>query len=625
MRVVHPSVDQLQLLRQPLTPGELALARLLYRELPPKWEIYLQPHLNGLRPDIVLLNPEVGIAVFEVKDWNLDAMTYEIGMTSGDRRALFGRKDGARFLIKDNPVHQVNRYKRHIFELYCPRLATRSGFAAITAGVVLPYADDHRAQALLAPFVDAHSEYQPIAGRDAITRGDLRAILPEAFRSSSKLMSEELAADLRGWLVEPDVSREQREPLLLDSAQRRLTQDAPASRFRRVKGPAGSGKSVVLAARAARLADESKRVLVISFNITLRNYLRDLVVRGVTQPGAMRNVEFTHFHGWARDLCEEVGWEDRWAQLFAALPKPPAHAGVDWHRPDSQETKAAKAQIDEALAALVVNAVVEAGGARYDAILVDEGQDFRPSWWNALRTALNPDGEMLLVADATQDVYGTARAWTDDAMTGAGFSGRWAQLSVSYRLPTEALAAARAFAEQFLPSDTIDLPEPRQGSLPFAPSHLRWVQCTPDKALDACIGEIFELMKHAGKKLANADITLLADSVSMGASIVERLARETGIRVLDTYASANQDRRRQKMGFFKGSEKVKATTLHSFKGWESPLLLVHIAQASDARGLALIYTALTRLKHSEEGSWLTVVCSAPELADYGSSWADDSR
>jgi hypothetical protein len=57
--------------------GEKMLFDLLDRELDP-WEIYIQPHLNGLRPDFVLLNPSVGVCVIEVKDWNLDAMPYYI-------------------------------------------------------------------------------------------------------------------------------------------------------------------------------------------------------------------------------------------------------------------------------------------------------------------------------------------------------------------------------------------------------------------------------------------------------------------------------------------------------------------------------------------------------------------
>ena len=400
-RIVHPPVNQLAKLRQPLTNGERALARLFYRKLPPKWEMYLQPHLNGLRPDFVLLNPEVGIAVFEVKDWDLDAVRYIVGNDHHGRQTLSGEKDGVQFRVKDNPVRQVNRYKRHIFELYCPRLAARAGFAAITAGVVMPYADDQRAFALLAPFVDsAYPMYQPVSGRDAVASGDLATIFPEAFRVGSKIMSEQLAADLRGWLVEPDVSGEQRRTLIDELApnQRQLAADRTASGFRRIKGPAGSGKSVVLAARAAKLADEGKRVLVVSFNITLRNYLRDLVVRGVKESGATANVELTHFHGWCRDMCENAGWEERWTKLFASLPIIDGGVGGNRSRFVIEQRVQRQREIDTLLLpALVVAAVEETGGARYDAILVDEGQDFQPTWWNALRQALNAGGEMLLV------------------------------------------------------------------------------------------------------------------------------------------------------------------------------------------------------------------------------------
>ncbi len=70
-RFVSPPINQFDKLRQPLTEGERIAFDLFNAHLPIEWEIYLQPHLNGLRPDFVLLHPQVGIAVFEIKDWNL--------------------------------------------------------------------------------------------------------------------------------------------------------------------------------------------------------------------------------------------------------------------------------------------------------------------------------------------------------------------------------------------------------------------------------------------------------------------------------------------------------------------------------------------------------------------------
>ena len=52
------------------------MIRLFHQKLPAEWGIYVQPHLNGLRPDKVLLHPRVGVAVFEIKDWDLRAMRY---------------------------------------------------------------------------------------------------------------------------------------------------------------------------------------------------------------------------------------------------------------------------------------------------------------------------------------------------------------------------------------------------------------------------------------------------------------------------------------------------------------------------------------------------------------------
>ncbi len=67
---IFPSWDQIRSLKTPLTNGELTLATYLDQNLPPMWEIYIQPFFNGDRPDIVIINPQIGVMIFEVKDWN---------------------------------------------------------------------------------------------------------------------------------------------------------------------------------------------------------------------------------------------------------------------------------------------------------------------------------------------------------------------------------------------------------------------------------------------------------------------------------------------------------------------------------------------------------------------------
>jgi hypothetical protein len=432
---------------------------------------------------------------------------------------------------------------------------------------------------------------------------DLNAIFPECARLSSHVMTEETADDLRGWLVEPDFASSQRRPLKMDARQRSFAKSRTESGYRRIKGPAGSGKSLVLAARAAQLAAEGKSVLVVTFNITLWHYLRDLVARASSKPGWADHVTFVHFHRWCQLVCDEAGLGEEYDDL--------------WKNTDVGTA------LNRDLPRLASEAVRMLGITRYDAILVDEGQDYRLSWWNALRHAAEPAAELLLVADATQDVYGTAEAWTEDAMRGAGFAGPWAELETSYRLPNDAMAFARSYAETFLPKDTVDLPRPEQGALELYPCTLRWVQCeSREDSVEAAISQTIVMMQQTGKNgLANADITVLTDDQDAG-SIIAFGLDECRIRTVDTFHRERSEAQRKKMAFWMGDARVKATTLHSFKGWETRLLVVHITRAFTPDAKALIYAGLTRLKRDVKGSWLTVICSDPLLAEYGCTWPD---
>lgn len=634
-RIVYPPLNEMSRLRQPLTAGERAVLDLFVRKLPPSWEIYVQPHLNGLRPDFVLLNPNIGIGVFEVKDWDLDAMSYwnEPSRTNDNQSrtlTLRATRDGRTFDIWPNPVLQLRHYKEQIHQLYCPRLEQRNGFAAITAGLIFPFATLDRVATLMAPHQteeerEKYPKYSPISGREAILGGWLEKVFPESNRRSSSYMTPDHADDLRGWLVEPNFSVDQRTPLEMDARQRSLAETRTEGGYRRIKGPAGSGKSVVLAARAAKLSAEGKSVLIATYNITLWHYLRDLVARASSRPGWSNGITTLNFHEWCKRTCHEAGqdWSEAYLRLFADIPDKPKNPQLrkEWK-------KRWQPVIDRILNVdvpdLASRAVGEANVTRYDAILVDEGQDYRLPWWNALRRAAKDDGECVLVADATQDVYGTAGAWTDNAMRGAGFSGGWAQLETSYRLPNDAMEMVRSFAKEFLPRELIDLPKPEQGSLALHPCTLRWVQREPDAtATDTCVAEILSIMmKRTGRDgLANADICLLTDDQRAGAEVVRSL-RDKNIYVVTTFDDCGVESKQLKMGFWMGDARVKATTLHSFKGWESRLLVVHITRAFTDDARALIYAGLTRLKRSVQGSHLTVVCTTPELAGFGQRWPE---
>jgi hypothetical protein len=617
-RFVSPPIDQHKKLRQQLTVGEQMVFNFFNSNLSEEWEIYLQPHLNGLRPDFVLLNPNSGIAVFEIKDWDFTAMHYWIEERKDKAPILLASKDGKQFSRQnDNPVEKIYKYKQEIFDLYCPRLQQRFGFAVITAGIIFTKAPENAVKQLFQKSLEyrgmtKYPQYNPLSGVESLQSGNLKTVFPEGLRAKSLYMSDDMANDFRNWLIEPDFAKSQRMPLELDNTQLSFVKSRTQSGYRRIKGPAGSGKSLVLAARAAELLKEDKNILVVTYNITLLHYLMDIAVRWGTAGGKTRTlVTWLNFHSWCKRVHDECDRTEQYSKF--------------WQEVDENNSAQFRTFLNEVLPGFVNSLLDDSKTAsliqKYDAILVDEGQDFLPSWWNILRKICTPGGEMLLVADATQDIYETARSWTDEAMTGAGFlGGRWAELKVSYRLPPNALEAVRVFAELFLPKDTLDMPAAEQLELDIFPCFLKWIHTTPEKAISTCEQAIMDMAPNATPEiLAISDITFLSNSQCFGLEVINAL-NKTGMNTVHTFSMDTQESRRKKMGFYMGDARIKATTLHSFKGWESRALVIFIGERVTNKDLALVYTGLTRLKRHLKGSYLTVVSCAERLKEYGKYW-----
>lgn len=622
-RTVSPRISDFESLRQPLTKGELLTFKFLHNNLPLSWEIYVQPHMNGLCPDFVLVNPHVGIVIIEVKDWNLSAMDYSWENARGTSvsTSLMASKDGKKFRI-ENPIDKLNLYKDELLNLYCPNLGLQFKDAhyapVITTALVLANETSSNARRFMEPYFstvnlnkESQQHYYPIIGIDILKGSDPMAFAIEFERTKSQYMRPEYAEDLRYWLIETRSKEEQRKPLPLNARQSALSKSRTNTGYRRIRGSAGSGKSVVLASRGANLALEEKKVLILTFNITLTNYIADLAVRAaLPKTGIRKRITFLNYHRWAKRICYRTGNADLYKNLF--------------------KTDNSSNVLNEGLANLVSEILEdnEDQSLLYDAILVDEGQDFRLPWWSSLRKCTLSSGELLLVSDKTQDLYDTAEAWTDEAMLGAGFSGTWVELKETYRLPEDYLSKVTDFLNRFIaPEGRID-PLPIQSELNTQQTHCRWLQISPVDEVLSCVDAVLEmpLSVKNSETLVYPDIVLMANDNATGYQIVRQLGLK-GIKVKHTFGDGhpnteNSVSRKQKMSFYQGSEQVKATTIHSFKGWESTCIVVHISRAKTHADFAAIYAALTRLKRSEMGydSYITVVCSAPELEPYGKSW-----
>ncbi len=155
----------------------------------------------------------------------------------------------------------------------------------------------------------------------------------------------------------------------------RYIEDVPRAA---ISGAAGTGKTVLAMEEAKRCANQGARTSFICYNRGLATCVRHHL-REVPLTSAMT------FH----ELCAE----------FAA----PAALAPPYGIPERQ-------LFDDVWPELLMQAYERLDESPYDAIIVDEGQDFLPHWWTALLAGLNPDGPGLLRVffDDNQRVYASA-------------------------------------------------------------------------------------------------------------------------------------------------------------------------------------------------------------------------
>lgn len=155
--------------------------------------------------------------------------------------------------------------------------------------------------------IDKFFQFNPVVGADSLQSGELTRVFPEGKRMYSKFMNQDLYIDFRNLLIEPDFAAEERKPLMLDNTQKSFFSSRTSSGYRRIRGAAGSGKSLVLAACAAELLGEGKSVLVVTFNITLLHYLMDVTVRWPNSKGKTRkDITWLNFHYWVNESAWKV-------------------------------------------------------------------------------------------------------------------------------------------------------------------------------------------------------------------------------------------------------------------------------------------------------------------------------
>ncbi|MGB0113987.1 MAG: hypothetical protein WBP59_12255 [Ilumatobacteraceae bacterium] len=562
----QPSIDQFG---APLAPmhGDAASVANTLGGLDAGWTVYVRPHIGQDVPDFLVVHDRFGVCT----------------ITAIDPSAPSGA--------------QVAAARRHRMTIYDQCLAfpgdARTPSPAVRSAVVVAGSSTTAAAASVdrGPF-DPDRSVSIVGGTDLVEWLTTPAAGPPPTPAA--------LARLRRDIVVPGVVAPATPPVVLSANARVIVDNPRGVRVRGATGPAGTGKSFALTARAARLAAEGKDVLVLSFNLTLSNRLRTLVVERCAEFGAdPSRVTCTSFHTFCARAVED-------AAMSGIVAGEPTRG--TW--PVKIVAKTAE--------------VFERGFDRhFDAVLVDEGQDFRLEWWNLLREHVVRDGgEMFMATDPMVDLGGK-QTWDDEATRrAAGFVEPWIQTRDSYRMGPALIESTNEFARVSLDEGGIvpSIPDDQTTVVGHMATGVRsWRNVARVADLGVEMGREVVRLLSEHPTLSPRDVVYLCEYHHDGLAAAQ-VIEAAGHPVHHVYSRDPDDRHQRKARFWPGADAVKGCTVHSFKGWESPAVVVGIGVEERSRRLA--YASMTRVSatHGLDQSYLVVVNTDPRIASFRSTF-----
>lgn len=434
-----------EVIRKNATGGERILFDTLKKYLPNEYIVYYEPEIRGKRPDFVIIGPDLGLLVLEVKDYTkgtlhqLNRDEWTLRNTAGElvtaRSPLKQARDYA-FVIAD----QLKKDKNLIKEGTPGYLKFNYGYGTVfgrlkqkdflqmdlysvidplfvlTREEIDPDDEDFSAEILIEKLL--HMFTVPTRNRYSLTHEDIQAIRYHLFPEVR------ISAERREIIPHQD-------QLLLflhniktmDLHQEKMAKQI-GDKHRLIRGVAGSGKTLVLVSRARMLAkaNPSWNILVLCYGSTLSQYLKQAIVQKIAEPEdlfdfaeqdkqseSQSNIEVSTFHSWL-------------GQQFRI---------IDRKLPELLE------KVEQGQQEL----------PKYDAILIDEGQDFDTDWLRLVSLCLNEETQcLLIVEDRAQTIFKRKNSLAQD--TGLDFRGRSRILTINYRNTAQIVQFAWDFYKQ---------------------------------------------------------------------------------------------------------------------------------------------------------------------------------
>ena len=434
-----PELSDIASWRVKPTEGEWYVLTFLKSFLDDTYEVYFNPYLNEDRPDILIMRQYHGVLIIEVKDWNLNNFTVEKASDNNEKKG----NDNWKWFYTPNsspvrsPISQVRKYHDnlmsfHIKDLFKMQL-TDFNYTAIISTMVFFYGTTRKWLFYSSRFCEylkkydffnstekknKYVKYNCVFAQDDLNPEKFSTLLNENWIGKNKAsiyFTNKIYDCFKQQLTPTAHMMNDGKCLEYTPQQRQIIYDLKNVGHKYIKkesetlnayirGAYGSGKTTVLAATAVHTYLKLKNkysdphILILCYNITLVNWLRDRL-SAASDELSHRVFMISNYHRfinsffWKKneffkipksiqtdeDLTKYL--EDNYYGNYSLIMQLMRNSSYDHHPPEYYQ---------------------------YDAIFIDEVQDYHREWTKILKNCfLIPGGKFYVFGDEKQNIYGT--------------------------------------------------------------------------------------------------------------------------------------------------------------------------------------------------------------------------
>ena len=377
--------------------------------------LYLEPKIKNLTPDFILIDPIRGVMIIEVKAWSIVFFD-----TINQKNIIATNKQ-----ILENPAYKARRYFNTLQGVFrfSEELIDKRNILKFQLHSIIAFTELKKSEAIdnsFDPFFDhypARVLYKEELSKlklDRLFNDDIKAIEPSLIDAIRFSIFPEIKINknsINNTLIDEKI-------LALDIEQERFAKSLPFGHYM-ITGIPGSGKTIVLVSRAIYLAKlfPNWDILILTYNKSLK-YQLTLKIESIKNDLMMLDININNI--------EVATFHQKAMQLSSLSPQN--------YRENSEEF----------WRDILPNDAINNAEATYDAILIDEYQDFYKNWFELALKLIKEHKDtneklvknLFLAGDRLQSIYNPKEInWKQDI--GLDMRGRSKLLKTSYRITKE--------------------------------------------------------------------------------------------------------------------------------------------------------------------------------------------